>query len=72
MSDSLDEILKRGISSSESRQKRHPDYVKISDFSNFKISISIWIDSDKATLVVSTFENSKWTQKLKEELPRWK
>ena len=53
------------------RKGRHPDYIKTFNFGKYKMTIAIWIHSDSATLVVSSFENGRWYVKLKEELKAW-
>jgi len=70
--DNLEDFLKKALSKTKRRKKRHPDYVKVNDFGDFKTSISVWVEEDKAVLVVSTYENGKWTRKVREELQRWK
>lgn len=54
------------------QRKRHPDFIKQFDFGKYRMSIAIWIHSNSATLVVSSFENGKWYIKLKEELSAWR
>ena len=53
------------------KKGRHPDYIKTFNFGKYKMTIAIWIHSDSATLVVSSFENGRWYVKLKEELKKW-
>ena len=51
---------------------RPPDYTKMLDFGNYKLSMSIWIKQGSAILVVSVFQNNKWYVKVKEELKAWR